>query len=106
MENCGGCRRTHTLPSVPSGPIPRELNSASPYGKVQLTEVSHHLFALPIVALAWRERYQSRNGGSRHNRSAPRQPNGNGNQVVLDGLAEPKTDYSNEDLVGLSSIRD
>ncbi len=76
------------------------------YGKVQLTEVSHHLFALPIVALAWRERYQSRNGGSRHDRSAPRQPNGNGNQVVLDGLAEPKTDYSNEDLVGLSSIRD
>ena len=26
-------------------------------GKVQLTDVSHHLFALPIVALAWRERY-------------------------------------------------
>ena len=25
-------------------------------GKVQLTDVSHHLFALPIVALAWRER--------------------------------------------------
>ena len=26
-------------------------------GKVQLSDVSHHLFALPIVALAWRERY-------------------------------------------------
>ena len=26
-------------------------------GKMQLTEVSHHLFALPIVALGWRERY-------------------------------------------------
>jgi hypothetical protein len=26
-------------------------------GKVLLTEVSDHLFALPIVALAWRERY-------------------------------------------------
>ena len=46
-RHCGGCRRTRTLPSVPSGRIP----------KAQLTEVSHHLFALPIVALAWRERY-------------------------------------------------
>jgi hypothetical protein len=26
-------------------------------GQVQRTEVSHHLFALPIVALAWKERY-------------------------------------------------
>ena len=26
-------------------------------GEVQLTDVSHHLFALTIVALAWRERY-------------------------------------------------
>ena len=26
-------------------------------GQVLLTEVSDHLFALPIVALAWRERY-------------------------------------------------
>jgi hypothetical protein len=26
-------------------------------GKMQLTEVSHHFFALPIVALAWKERW-------------------------------------------------
>ena len=53
----GGCRRTRTLPSVAlwTNPEGAELRLTVD-GKVQLTDVSHHLFALPVVALAWREK--------------------------------------------------
>jgi hypothetical protein len=57
-RRCGECRRTHHVAvcSLWTNPEGAELRFTVD-GQAQLTEVSHHFFAVPIVALAWRERY-------------------------------------------------